>query len=369
MARYECAVCGYVYDESTEGGSWDSLPDDWVCPACATDKSQFRLDGGGQPAVGDSEPVAAQRAPRANRAVMAHRVFGWMYLAIYVLLMVQMVPRLWLYQIEFPARTVVHLSLGMAIGAVLVVKILVVRFFRRLDQALVPLSGTFLVVGSVVLIGISVPSAFQEAVATRRLLNDANRQRVAKLLAQIDLDAASCARLTTLASLRAGQRVLRQECIYCHDLRTVLAKPRTPENWRQTVQRMADLTTVLRPIDEESQLLVTAYLIALSPDLQQSVRRLRQEQHRQREARQAAGAAAAKPSPATAYDVEAARQLFEDKCSQCHEASDVEKATLDSEQSVRELVAAMVDEGMEATDEELSQLVRYLTDSYVKAKE
>jgi cytochrome c2 len=213
-----------------------------------------------------------------------------------------------------------------------------------------------------------VPSAFQEAVATRRLLNDANRQRAAKLLAQIDLDAASCARLTTPAALRAGQRVLRQECIYCHDLRTVLAKPRTPENWRQTVQRMADLTTVLRPIDQESQLLVTAYLIALSPDLQQWVRQLRQEQHRQSEARQADGAAA-KPSPATAYDAEAARQLFEEECSQCHEAIDVEKATLDSEQSVRELVAAMVDEGMEATDEELSQLVRYLTDSYVKAKE
>ena len=71
-----------------------------------------------------------------------------------------MVPRLWTYQIEFPARTVVHIALGMAVGVMLLLKISVVRFFRRLDQALVPLLGTGLLVWSVVLIGISVPAAF-----------------------------------------------------------------------------------------------------------------------------------------------------------------------------------------------------------------
>ena len=39
MARHECLVCGYVYDESTEGTRWDRLPDGGACPVCAAGKS------------------------------------------------------------------------------------------------------------------------------------------------------------------------------------------------------------------------------------------------------------------------------------------------------------------------------------------
>ncbi|MBW1881862.1 MAG: rubredoxin, partial [Deltaproteobacteria bacterium] len=39
--RWECAVCGYVYDESGEPVPWDELPDDWECPVCGADKSKF----------------------------------------------------------------------------------------------------------------------------------------------------------------------------------------------------------------------------------------------------------------------------------------------------------------------------------------
>ena len=249
-----------------------------ACPATG------RVLSAGRPSPSFSLSVATRLKParpkrqrqlrlhRLGRAILAHRVFGYVFLAIYIVLMVQMVPRLWTYQIEFPARTVVHISLGMAIGVVLLLKIAIVRFFRRLDQSLVPSLGTLLLVGSVVLIGISVPSAFREALATGRLFSEENRQRVRTLLAQTGLDEAECTRLTTPDSLRTGQRILRQECIDCHDLRTVLAKPRTPENWRQTVRRMADRTTMLNPLEENEQLQVTAYLVALSPDLQKSAR-------------------------------------------------------------------------------------------------
>ena len=46
------------------------------------------------------------------RLVMVHRVSGYAYLAIYLFLMVEMVPRLWTFQVELPARTVMHLLLG-----------------------------------------------------------------------------------------------------------------------------------------------------------------------------------------------------------------------------------------------------------------
>ncbi|MFC1554557.1 glutamate synthase-related protein [candidate division KSB1 bacterium] len=41
MALYECDVCGYVYDEATEGIPWDELPEDWICPVCDADRSFF----------------------------------------------------------------------------------------------------------------------------------------------------------------------------------------------------------------------------------------------------------------------------------------------------------------------------------------
>lgn len=49
MAKYKCSVCGWIYDPELgdqEGGispgtPFERLPDDWVCPMCGADKSNF----------------------------------------------------------------------------------------------------------------------------------------------------------------------------------------------------------------------------------------------------------------------------------------------------------------------------------------
>ena len=49
MQKYECQVCGYIYDPEqgdetggiAPGTSFDNIPDDWVCPVCGAEKSQF----------------------------------------------------------------------------------------------------------------------------------------------------------------------------------------------------------------------------------------------------------------------------------------------------------------------------------------
>lgn len=51
MRKFQCAVCGYVYEESTgipeknisPGTKWEDLPKDFVCPGCAASKSAFIL--------------------------------------------------------------------------------------------------------------------------------------------------------------------------------------------------------------------------------------------------------------------------------------------------------------------------------------
>jgi len=42
-AKYECPACGYIYDEEKEGVKFDDLPDDWECPVCGEEKSEFIL--------------------------------------------------------------------------------------------------------------------------------------------------------------------------------------------------------------------------------------------------------------------------------------------------------------------------------------
>ncbi len=46
MAKYQCTICGEIYDEAIEKVKFDDLPDDWVCPLCRSPKSAFVLMGG-----------------------------------------------------------------------------------------------------------------------------------------------------------------------------------------------------------------------------------------------------------------------------------------------------------------------------------
>jgi rubredoxin len=53
MAKWECLVCGYIYDPTEgdpdagiePGTAFEDLPDDWVCPDCGAGKDMFeKLD-------------------------------------------------------------------------------------------------------------------------------------------------------------------------------------------------------------------------------------------------------------------------------------------------------------------------------------
>jgi rubredoxin len=41
MKKFECTVCGYIYDEEAEGTPFADLPDDYECPLCGAGKDLF----------------------------------------------------------------------------------------------------------------------------------------------------------------------------------------------------------------------------------------------------------------------------------------------------------------------------------------
>ena len=52
MKKYECTVCGYIYDPEkgdpdngiAAGTPFEDVPDSWTCPVCGADKSKFEIE-------------------------------------------------------------------------------------------------------------------------------------------------------------------------------------------------------------------------------------------------------------------------------------------------------------------------------------
>lgn len=304
--------------------------------------------------------------------VRLHRVLGVAYVLIYVYLMWEMIPRLWDYQVELPARTVMHLTVGFVIGAVLVVKLAVVRFFRHLEAKLVPFLGTSLLIGTIVLTSLALPFSLREIYLSETMFDGQkmDAERVARVREQLPragiADPAVIRRLASPGSLEAGRRVLTNKCTQCHDLRTVLIRPRPPLAWRQTVARMAERSTVLNPITGDDELVVTAYLIAVSPTLQQTLKRRRTAQLESARAQQAiAEARETMTRDPERFDLDTARRTFEATCSQCHDPDQLDTAPPATFEEVIALVQRMVGNGLNASERELDQVIYYLTETYV----
>lgn len=49
MKKYQCSVCGYIYNpeegdpdgEISPGTPFEDIPDDWMCPVCGVKKEDF----------------------------------------------------------------------------------------------------------------------------------------------------------------------------------------------------------------------------------------------------------------------------------------------------------------------------------------
>lgn len=341
------------------------------------------------------------QAPRG--AMWLHRGLGYAFVVFYVVMMWRMVPRLWTYQIELPARSVAHLLLGFTVGFLLLIKISILRFFRHFE-AWMPALGIGILLCTTLLLALSIPAALREhALAHGAAGGDpfgaASQARVARLLPDAGLPQGTDLKaLATEDALRAGRGILLEQCTSCHDLKTVLDRPRPPSAWSSLVVRMAEKPSLFGVINDLDQARVTAYLIAITPDLQRSakMRRIDAEGVKESSPGDAAtdapatvaedvpldagvsdvGATAAgsvdagipdaTPAAAPAIDATQARVVFERKCSGCHEISDVDASPPKSSVEARALVKRMIGNGLKASRQELAMITWWLNTHYVQ---
>ena len=135
-------------------------------------------------------------------------------------------------------------------------------------------------------------------------------------------------------SMDHGRSVLVDKCVVCHDLRSILKKPKTGKQWLSTVIRMQKLPSMgsVRILDEDVAP-VTAWLIAINPSLQEKKKadkvNKKEERKAIEEAMEGTSPAAETVSDAKTgkpvetvndwYDDDGAGELVRTKCTECHE--------------------------------------------------
>ena len=129
---------------------------------------------------------------------------------------------------------------------------------------------------------------------------------------------------------------------------------------------MSNRSTILTPINQSEQWQVTAYLIAISPTLREVASEKRALKLQGAASKQAV--TQAKTVVLENYDDDKAKGLFDIKCAQCHETALVEDSDLDNRDAVVTLVTRMVANGLTASDDELSQIMAYVTRHFAKDK-
>ncbi|MBL4689589.1 MAG: hypothetical protein JKY37_33690 [Nannocystaceae bacterium] len=227
------------------------------------------------------EVAKKTNAPRVW--LMVHRWVGILFTVIYVVLMWEMIPRLWEYQVELPARTVMHAVASIVLGILLFTKLLILRFFRHFEESM-PALGFGILICTIVLGTLSIPFALRAQGIGVEAFSDSNVDRVRKLMTRIEMpdDTPSVETLTSEDGMSRGRQVLVGPCVRCHDMRTVLAKPRSAKSWYKVVDRMLEKPSVFgEPLDPADVPYVTAYLVAITPEIHES-RQLAAEDARNR---------------------------------------------------------------------------------------
>ena len=318
-----------------------------------------------------NEEEKKTHAPKAWLRV--HAASGYLFGIIYVVMMWNMFPRLWEYQYELPARTVIHAVVAIILGVLLITKIMILLFFRHFEESM-PQFGFGILVCTVVLTTLSVPHAVRGLDLQGRIGDAENMARVEQILAEIDFGEGSpqVAELTSEEGLRIGRDILVNKCITCHDMRTILMQPRTGARWHELVLRMQEKPDPFNtnPLTDAEVPFVTAYLVAITPDIQASRKKKVEEEKARDEVEQKTVAAMAEEADTSAPSVEVdetkAKAILGNRCTDCHENEEIENFGGADVAGWAKVITSMVEEGAEITDEEAVVLTAWLAQAYPK---
>ncbi len=184
-----------------------------------------------QPDPTGRDPNGISTAPRFGTNL--HRALGYVFVLTYAVLLFEMVPRTWEFRVATPL-SVVHGVLGIAVGVLLVIKIAVIRRFRRFGNRL-PWIGGALVVTTLIVAALGIVPAWM----------------VIRPLTPLSPE------------LARGREVVSGKCNQCHGASTIAEERDDARKWERITRRMQRFSRTIpgkEPITEDERRLAAAYL-------------------------------------------------------------------------------------------------------------
>lgn len=149
-----------------------------------------------------------------------HKIFGWVFTALFLLLVIVMIVKVSGYQEEVSSRISFHIVLALSLIPLLGIKIIIARRYSRLSQYLIGF-GPVLLALTVALTGLTAGYYFMHS-SDIKYVSLAGSDR--KILDE-----------------NLGRQVVNQRCNKCHTLERVYRAFKSEEGWTSTINRMASL--------------------------------------------------------------------------------------------------------------------------------
>ncbi|MDA8084927.1 MAG: hypothetical protein M0024_14815 [Nitrospiraceae bacterium] len=191
-------------------------------PMTTTVLSLILLAAGGVALIIMMAQFGGRQIAHPQFAALLHRMLGWLFTALYLMLMVVMVRRLDDYWEVAPARIAIHVSLAVLLFLLLAIKVSVHRIFPGLAKHLLTF-GIAVYLTAFVLVGIT---------AGYFLL------RLYQGVPYISHTASG----SQVMDLNLGEELFINKCGTCHLIRDI-ATPRSPKEWEGVVNRMVRLAS------------------------------------------------------------------------------------------------------------------------------
>ncbi len=154
--------------------------------------------------------------------VWGHRILGYVFIAIYVLMVVTMIIRISYYQDELSPRAIFHVVLALSLIPLLAVKLLVARKYNLLTSRLFFLGMTIFLF-AFLFNAISAGHYYLYKGAVREVT-----------ISSIDKET---------MNEDIGRTLVLKKCAKCHTLERIFRSFKDEEGWTRTVNRMALMDT------------------------------------------------------------------------------------------------------------------------------
>ena len=176
-----------------------------------------------------------------DRMLRAHRIAGYLFIALFCFMSWFMLLRAKETPDDLPLRAMAHILIAMLLAPLLLVKVVIARYYKGFTAALVPLGLTIFTLGFVLVASSAGPYLFRKAVIKEVSLETVNMGGV-----KIDL--------------RSSESLTQKRCSRCHNLDRVVGARKDARGWVATVNNMRVLPG--SGISEPDARIILSYLVS-----------------------------------------------------------------------------------------------------------